>query len=295
MKTPSFTLRLGLTAIVGAVSLTGCWYSSSSYTTLTLAVADTPVDGAQSVVLTFTGVQVQSARGGAPIEVDYATPLQVDILQLQDDNFALLLDNQSVPAGSFLWVRFLVDMSQSSITLSDGSVHPLVLTNAAQDPFKFNTEFTVLSDQQGAFVVDFDLRKSITLVSGNYDFTPYMRFLDPNQTGALEGTVSNTFTIGGVAISDPSCQPAAYAYPGNVTPVDINPTTALQPIQTATLRLSTFSGNYRYGFEYLPPGEYTVALVCAADDDPSKNDVLTFSTPQTGTVVADELTPVDFP
>lgn len=295
MKRGLVTLRLVSMALAGLLSLSGCWLSGSNNTTLTLAVADTPVDGAQSVVLTFTGVQVQSARGGAPIEVDYPTPLQVDILQLQDDNFALLLDNQSVPAGSFLWVRFLVDMSQSSITLSDGSVHPLVLTNAAQDPFKFNTEFTVLSDQQGAFVVDFDLRKSITLVSGNYDFTPYMRFLDPNQTGALEGTVSNTFTIGGVAISDPSCQPAAYAYPGSVTPVDINPTTALQPIQTATVRLSNFSGNYRYAFEYLPPGDYTVALVCAANDDPAASDALTFSTPQTGTVVADELTPVDFP
>lgn len=295
MKRGFVALRLASVALAGLLSLSGCWFSGSDNTTLTLAVADTPVDGAQSVVLAFTGVQVQPARGGAPIEVDYATPLQVDILQLQDDNFALLLDNQSVPAGSFLWVRFLVDMSQSSITLSDGSVHPLVLTNAAQDPFKFNTEFTVLSDQQGVFVVDFDLRKSISLVSGNYDFTPYMRFLDPNQTGALEGSVSNTFTIGGVAISDPSCQPAAYAYPGNVTPVDINPTTTPQPIQTATLRLSAFSGNYHYGFEYLPPGDYTVALVCAANDDPTTNDALTFSPPQTGTVVADELTPVDFP
>lgn len=288
-------LRPAFTALVGLLSLSGCWLSSSDNTTLTLAVADTPVDGAQRVVLTFTGVQVQSARGGAPIEVDYAIPLQVDILQLQDDNFALLLDNQSVPAGSFLWVRFLVDMSQSSITLSDGSVHPLVLTNASQDPFKFNNQFTVLSDQQGAFVVDFDLRKSISLVSGNYEFTPYMRFLDPNQTGALEGSVSNTLTIGGVAISDPSCQPAAYAYPGNVTPVDINPTSTLQPVQTATLVLSSFSGNYHYGFEYLPPGEYTVALVCAAGDDPTTNDALTFTTPQTATVAADQFTLVDFP
>lgn len=287
-------LRLVLTAVVGLLALSGCWLSSSNNTTLTIAIADTPVDGAQSVILTFTGVQVQTA-GGQLIEQDFSTPLQVDVLQLQDDNFALLMDNQGVPAGSFLWVRFLVDMSQSNITLSDGSVHPLVLTNAGTDPFKFNNEFTVMSDQQAAFIVDFDLRKSISLVSGNYDFTPYMRFLDPNQTGALEGSVSSTFTIGGVALSDPSCMPAAYAYPGNVSPVDINPTSALQPVQTATLRLNNFSGNYHYGFEYLPPGDYTVALVCALNDDPTTSDALTFSTPQTATVAADAVTLVDFP
>ncbi|HEV2110791.1 MAG TPA: DUF4382 domain-containing protein [Gammaproteobacteria bacterium] len=294
MKTPSITLRLALTVLVGAVSLTGCWYSSSSYTTLTLAVADTPVDGAQSVTLTFTGVQIQPA-GGAMIEQDYSTPRQVDILQLQDDSFALLLNNLGVSAGSYLWVRPLVDMSRSSITLSDGSVHPLVLTNAAQDPFKITSGFTVASDEQAAFVIDFDLRRSISLVAGNYDFTPYMRFLDANQTSEIEGVVSNTLTIGGVAISDPACQPAAYVYPGNVTPVDINPTSSVQPLQTANVMLDNFSGNYHYGVQYLSPGAYTVALVCAAGDDPTTSDALTFTTPKSATVAADKFTEVDFP
>lgn len=287
-------LRLMLPLGVGLLALSGCWLSSSNDTTLTLAVADTPVDGAQSVVLTFTGVQVQTA-GGQLIQQNYATPLQIDILQLQDDNVALLLNNQGVPAGSFQWVRFLVDMSQSSITLSDGSVHPLVLANAASDPFKFNNQFSVNSGEEAAFVVDFDLRRSISLVSGNYDFTPYMRFIDPNQMGEMEGWVSNTFTIGGVAVSDPSCQPAAYAYAGNVTPVDINPTSKLQPIQTATLRFSNFTGNYHYGFDYLDPGTYTVALVCAAGDNPSTTDTLTFAEPQNAPVTAGLFTEVDFP
>lgn len=286
--------RLVLTALLGLISLTGCWLGSSSDTTLTLAVADTPVDGAQSVVLTFTGVQIQPASG-AMIEVDFSAPLQVDILQLQDDNFALLLDNLGVPAGSYLWVRPIVDMSHSTITLSDGSMHPLVLTNSAQDPFKITQEFTVSSGQEATYVIDFDLRKSITLVSGSYDFKPYMRFLDPNQTGAIEGMVSSTLTIGGVAISDPSCQPAAYIYPGNVTPVDINPASKLQPVQTASVTLDDFNGNFRYGAEYISPGTYTVALVCAAGDDPTKTDTLSFTPPQSATVAADALTPVDFP
>lgn len=294
MKTPSITLRLALTALVGAVSLTGCWYSSSSYTTLTLAVADTPVDGAQSVTLTFTGVQIQPA-GSAMIEQDYPQPLKVDILQLQDDSFALLLNNLGVSAGSYLWVRPLVDISRSSITLSDGSVHPLVLTNAAQDPFKITNGFTIASDEQAAFVIDFDLRRSISLVAGSYDFTPYMRFLDANQTGEIEGAVSNTLTIGGVAISDPACQPAAYIYVGNVTPVDINPTSSVQPMQTANVMLENFSGNYHYGAQYLSAGTYTVALVCAAGDDPTKTDALTFTPSKSATVAADAFTEVDFP
>ena len=115
---------LVLTTLLGLMSLTGCWLGSSNDTTLSIAVADTPVDGAESVVVTFTGIQVQPAAGPA-IVVNYQTPLQIDLLQQQGDDFALLLDNLGVGAGSFTSILMMVDMSQSSITLSDGSLHQI--------------------------------------------------------------------------------------------------------------------------------------------------------------------------
>ncbi|MGE5626375.1 MAG: DUF4382 domain-containing protein [Bacillota bacterium] len=294
MTTACIPRILAGAALFGVLSLGGCWWSNNS-TTLTLALADTPVDGAQSVVITFTGVQVQGASG-APIEYDFAAPQAIDLLQLQDDNFAFLLDGADIPAGHYQWIRMMVDMSQSSITLADGGVHPLVIPSGDQTGLKLVSGFSIASDEQAVFSVDFDLRRSITLASGTYDFMPAMRLVDDSTAGSIEGFMSPTLKIGGVSIADPACQPAAYIYSGlNVTPVDINSTSAVQPYQTADVFLDPVSGNFHYGSDYIPPGNYTVALVCAAGDDPSTADTLSFTAPKNAAVAAYSLTEVDFP
>jgi len=293
MRAPWIMTRLVLVVLLGTAPLGGCWWSDNT-STLSLAVADTPVDGAQSVVLVFTGVQIQGATG-APIEYDFA-PFQVNLLDLQDDNFALLLDGVDVPAGRYQWIRLMADMNQSTITLADGSVHPLVIPSIDQTGLKLVSGFSIGSGEDAVFTVDFDLRKSITLASGTYDFKPAMRLVDVNASGALEGWASNTLSIGGVPIASPTCRPAAYVYVGaNVTPMDIDPAATVQPVQTADVFLDSFSGNFHYGFDYLPPGDYTVALVCAAGDDPSTADSLTFTAAKNAAVAADNLTEVDFP
>ena len=281
-------------SLLGALCLGGCWGSGDS-TSLTLALADTPVDGAQSVVLTFTGVEIQGASG-APLEYDFPTPLSIDILALQDDQFAVLLDGVGIPAGKYQWIRMKVNMGQSAITLADGSVHPLVLTGSDQTGIKLASSFSIASDEQAVLSVDFDLRRSITLVSTTYDFTPAMRLVNDNTAGGIEGFIPPTFTLGGVMISAAACSPAAYIYQGlNVPPVDINPTSAVQPYQTADVFFDPERGQYHYGSDYIPAGNYTVALTCAADDNPSTVDALSFAAPKNAAVTVGNETEVDFP
>ena len=286
-------MRLSLIALPVFLSLGGCYGSSTYPTTLTLAVADTPVDGAESVTLAFTGVQVQPAHG-AVIEYDYPTTQLINLLQLQDDNYHLLLDDLEVPAGVYVSIRMLVDMNQSSITLSDGSVHPLVLQGTDQVGILVLHSFSLTDQEKAGFIVDFDLRKSISLVGGLYDFQPALRFIDGSNIGEIEGTVSSDLALGSMPVSDPACQPAAYIYSGNVTPTDINPTSNVQPVSTATVSLNNVTGEYFYESEYLSPGNYTVAITCAAMDNPATVDVLTFSARQQASVVANEETEVDF-
>lgn len=295
MKTSQSITRLALMALLGLLPLSGCWLSYTNPTTLTLAVADTPVDGAQSVVVAFTGVELQGTSG-TPLQYNYTAPVMVDLLQQQDDNFALLLNYQDIPAGHYRSLRLKVDISQSSITLADGSVHPLVIPPGGdRTGFTVTGAFSLASQDQLGLVVDFDLRKSITLVAGAYDFTPALRLVDANTSGELEGFMSTSFAIGGVAISNPACHPAAYVYAGTgVTPVDIDLGAPGQPVQTADVFLDPMSGMYHYGFEYMPVGRYTVALVCAGSDDPSKADGLTFSTPHNAVVKTQSATEVDF-
>lgn len=286
-------MRLPTLALMGLLALGGCYGSSNSPTTLTLAVADTPVDGAESVTVAFTGVQVQPASGPL-IEYDYPTTRLINLLQLQNDNYDLLLDDLEVPAGNYTSIRMLVDMSRSSITLSDGSVHPLVLQSSDQTGITVASTFNVADQQDTTYIVDFDLRKSISLVGSDYDFQPAIRFLDGGNLGEIGGTVSSSLTLGGTAVTDPACLPAAYVYAGNVTPVDINPSSNVQPVSTATVSLNTLTGQYYYEFDYLPPGNYTVAIACAAMDNPTRVDALGFSPAQQASVVANEETEVDF-
>ncbi|HEV7164637.1 MAG TPA: DUF4382 domain-containing protein [Gammaproteobacteria bacterium] len=295
MKTRHRAILLVLTA-AALLSLNGCgWDSSSNPTVIDLFVADTPVDGADSVVIDFTGVQIQGATG-APVEYDFPTPMSIDVLQHEDDDFNILLDQQGIAHGHYQWIRLMVDMSKSSITLADGSQHPLVILSGDQTGLKLVSGFDVGSGQEVSLTVDFDLRKSITLASGTYDFTPAMRLVDNSQVVSMEGFVSNTFLIGATAVTAPTCDPAAYIYAGsNITPVDINPTSKVQPVATAAVYLDSFTGSYKYAADFLTPGTYTVALVCAAGDDPAKADSLTFAEPQTVTLSTGFFTEVDFP
>jgi hypothetical protein len=288
--------HFALLALFGVAPLSGCWLSYNNPTTLTLAVADTPVDGAESVSVAFTGVQVQGSTG-APLDYNYSVPLQLNLLQFQDDDFALLLDRVNVPAGKYRSIRLKVDISRSSITLADGSVHPLVIPPGGDATgFSVTGGFTIAANEHTAIVVDFDLRKSIALASGAYDFTPSLRLVDINQAGALEGIVAPGLILGGVAISNPTCSPAAYVYSGaNVTPADIDLSSAVGPVQTTDVSFDSVSGNYHYGFDYLPSGNYTVALVCAAGDDPATADSLGFSAHKNAMVAAGNLTRMDFP
>lgn len=289
-------VSLPVVALLGSLSLGGCWWSGSNDTALTLIVADTPVDGAENVTVAFTGVVVQPVGGGAPVQRNFRTPKKVDLLQLQDDNFDVLLDSMSLAAGDYQSIRLKLDMSTSSITLSDGSVHPLVDPNPAQTGYTLDHPFSLAKDQNLALTVDFDLRQSIHLVAGTYQFTPVMRVVDASQAGALEGFVDAGVTIGGVSVTDPACLPAAYIYSGaGVTPADITTGATVQPIETASVRLDPNSGKYSYGNHYLPPGQYTVAIVCAAGDDPAAVDGLTFTPPKSDKVVAGFITEVDFP
>ena len=80
-------------------------------------------------------------------------------------------------------------------------------------------------------------------------------------------------------------------------PVDINPTSKVQPVSTATVFLDDFTGDYKYFADFMLPGTYTVALVCAANDDrprPGYPD-LRFAEPQTAPISTGCFTEVDFP
>lgn len=296
----SLRFRHLVTLLAGALllALAGCNGSSNSSATMNLAVTDTPVDGAQSVVVAFTGVDLMGP--GGQTSFSFASGKTIDILQQQGTNSASLLSGVTIPAGNYQWIRLNIDAANSYIVTSDGAQHPLYIPSGAQTGLKLVSGFTVAQGSLADFVIDFNLRKAITLSnsggSPTYMLTPALRLINNQQVGTISGSAAGTLTIGSTAISATTCNPAVYVYSGSVTTLGgFNATVsgATAPLTSATLTLNSNTGDYDYTIGFVAPGTYTLAVTCAADDI-STATTLTFSASQSADVTANATTTVNF-
>jgi hypothetical protein len=287
--------------VATTLGLVACGGGSASNTgQMKLAVADAPVDGAQAVVVKFTGVEL-TANGGSPVDITFTQPKTIDLLN-QSGTASAVLFNQPIPAGSYGQIRLLVvadgDPSNSYITLSDGTMHGLQVPSGSETGLKLVSGFTVASSGVVDYTIDFDLRQAITCPPGQAPaciLKPTEKLVDNTAVGNIQGVVSNTLVPSG-------CTPGVYLYSGTVTaPEDMNSTAAPgdtnQP-QASKVPVANSPTPYYYQFTFLSPGTYTVALTCqAAQDNPDQADTaVTFNPVKTGiTVTANQTTTVDIP
>ncbi len=300
MRPPIRLLGLFELLTATALGLAACGGGSAGMGQLKMALADAPVDGAQAVVVKFTGIEL-TGNGGNPVDITFTQPKTIDLLNQSGTASAVLFD-QPVPAGSYGQIRLLVvadgDPSNSYITLSDGTMQGLQVPSGSQTGLKLVSGFTVPSGGVADFTIDFDLRKAITCPSGQAPactLKPAMRLVDNTMAGNIQGAVSNTLVPSG-------CTPGVYLYSGTVTaPEDMNstaPTTDTNQPLASKVPVANSQPPYYYQFTLLPPGTYTVAFTCqAAQDNPDQADsAVTFSPVKTGSMVAaNQTTTVDIP
>ncbi|HKT72547.1 MAG TPA: DUF4382 domain-containing protein [Steroidobacteraceae bacterium] len=240
-----------------------------------LSVADAPVDGAQAVVVKFTGVEL-TGNSGSPVTINFDQPKIIDLLNDSGKATAVLFD-QAIPAGKYGQIRLMVvadgDPSNSYITLSDGTMHGLQVPSGSESGYKLVSGFTVPTSGVVDYTIDFDLRKDLTCPTGQAPactLKPADRLIDNTAVGNIRGVVSN-------ALIPDGCTPGVYLYNGTVAaPEDMN---SSGPSSDTNLPISSKAPvadsqpPYYYQFTFLPPGSYTVAFTCqAATDDPDKAD-----------------------
>jgi hypothetical protein len=258
---------------------------------LSLAVTDAAVDDATSVVVTFTGVELQP-KDGTPVSFVFETPRQIDLLALQGGLSAPVLTDVSVPAGEYVWIRLMVASSrnttESFVVLEDASVHPLYVPSGAESGLKLHNGIVIAAGGAADFTVDFDLRKSVHAPQGGnaeYLLRPSLRLVDNLEVGAIAGTVAAGLVPAG-------CTPAVYAYSGTVTPDDMG--SAVPPLTSSPVT-AVADGGYQYRLAFLAAGAYTVAFTCdAALDLPDGDDAVAFGPTASATVVAGQTTAIDF-
>ena len=299
----SHTRQLGFYGLLAATALglAACGGGSTAdMGQMKLAVADAPVDGAQAVVVKFTGVEL-TGNGGNPVTITFPQPKTIDLLTQSGTASAVLFD-QPIPAGKYGQIRLIVvadgDPSNSYMTLSDGTMHGLQVPSGFETGLKLVSGFTVPSGGVVDYTIDFDLRKAITCPTGQAPvctLKPTEKLVDNTTVGNIQGVVDNTLVPNG-------CIPGVYLYSGTVTaPEDMDSTAASsdtnQP-QASKVPVANSQPPYYYQFTFLPPGTYTVAFTCQADlDNPDQADsAVTFNPVKSAiTVAAKQTVTVDIP
>lgn len=282
-------LRFHLCA--AALALAGCGGGSGGGAgTLSLAITDAPVDDASDVVVEISGVEVHGA--GATSSFEFA-PRPVHLLALTGGASEALLDQVTLPAGHYEWLRLKVNAANSYVVTTAGGTFPIRIPSGAQTGLKVVRGFTIPAGGSADFTIDFDLRRSLVDTHGAaYTLKPVLRMVDNVQVGTVKGNV-DLGHYGCAAGGD-----GVYVYTGlNVVPTDINTTLADSgPVLVAPVTGPDAGGDYGYRAAFLTAGDYTVALTCQADmDNPETTEAIAFLDQYNVTVTAAQATIQGFP
>lgn len=266
--------------------------SSSDNGLLSLSLTDAPVDNASSVVVDIAAVTA-IPQNGSPITYTFSQPQQIDLLQLQQGVSTPLINDWSLPPGQYIGLNLFIvtdaTVPDSYIVLNNGNQYPLIPAqpggiNTCGLPCEnstslfIKTPFVIASNENDAYVVDFDARKSVlppsTPGGTQYQLQPEGRMAAILDSGNILGIVPNSLIT-------PGCTPAVYIYSGaNATPADINnnASPATQPLTEAAVILNNNTGGYQFTGAYLPAGNYTLAFTCeAALDNADSADTISFT------------------
>ena len=255
--------------------------SGSGTGQLNLRIGDAPVDGASEVVIVFTGVELHSNSGTTSI--DFAAPRQIDLLAYQNGATVDLLEDETVTAGDYQWMRLKVIAERnrsdgSFILFEDGRQFPLYIPSGSESGLKINRPFRVAAGGITRLVADFDLRKSIIAPPGldpNYLLKPVLRLVDELQVGTIAGQVDlaalATAQLGaGATAAD--CAGGLYLFTGAAIPpddVDGIPDDGNDPLIVQPLAFDGTNTVVPYSLAFVEAGTYTLAATCDFDVDVS--------------------------
>jgi hypothetical protein len=279
--------RILIASLAAAALVNACGGGGSPSTgSVDVGLTDMPVDNADQVVISVSGVAFKPAGSGPELVEDF-TPRSIDLLQFQNGQTAILLQDTPMNAGRYQWLRLIVDTEpnvRDSYIVIDGQECELNVPSGAETGLKMNRPIDVPAGGSLALTVDFDLHKSVHAPPGQasdacttgYVLRPTLRLVNDAEVGAIDGTVS--FEAGVVPLE---CKPNVYLFEGTVTPDDDEVTTAASPdvdslaVVSVDIPDGSTTGTYRAAF--IPAGEYTAAFTC--DEDTDADEALAFVPP----------------
>jgi uncharacterized repeat protein (TIGR01451 family) len=270
---------------------------------LSLSITDAPVIDANiaEVWVRFTEVIIHPADGSGDIVYtveDASDPnnikpyREVELKALVGGKTSLLGDIP-LDAGDYSWVRLVIDPAHTRVVETSGGSYLVKCPSCTQSGFKLNRAFTIDTTGWIDFVIDFDLRKSLTLTQPNkpradfhYILRPTLRILDTQlASSSIQGVVTDQRSEQINPATPDGCW--VYLYAGDIASIvpddicmnpdtNVCPTTDRPQLETP-VTFDNATGDYVYNTGFLQPGLYTIALVCQADDPDIDEDLLFIS------------------
>jgi hypothetical protein len=259
---------------------------------LSVSLMDAPVDGVTAVYVKITSMWIKPQGGGPAVQLPLTNaPMTVNLLELTDDNAAILIDDAVIEPGSYEWLAMDVaaerNVRDSYVMTETGGEEEIEL-RVPSGRVRLVGGFEVPPNESLQLLFDWDMRKGLVYPPGQrqYMLKPAFRMLDVTAYGVLKGTIAAA-TVG--TSLDPAVNNCAsddkadltvgnvvYVFEGDVTPDDVDG--AGDPVATVQAKRNA-AGDYDYR-TLLEPGTYTVVFSCeAGNDDPEADDDITFLKP----------------
>jgi len=303
-----WTCRLLFILAGGMLGFAGCGGSSSggaSTGMLNIGLTDGPVESAAAVYILFTGLEVKPAGGPSEtydISPDACDPVLspadgciINLLDLQGLEYRTLFA-EDMPAGEYQWVRLLVKAEQnvldSYIVFSGETIESppmecsLWIPSGSETGLKIVSGMTVTANGQSNYMLDFDVRKSVTAPPGiadpddplemcvqNYLLKPAIRMVDETESGSIAGTVDATILTDIEACRDAD-QDGIVDSLGVYVVENFDGLAVLDdydgdgdPIAFAVAESNDSGLTYNYEAGFLLAGDYKLGLTCTGDVD----------------------------
>lgn len=285
--------------------------SSTAVGTVSFGLSDAPIDDLSKVVITIDGIELKSKdrddcdddlESNDCAYIDHFTEdggqtdnIQVDLMSLQGSDNQIIVEEIELEAGEYSQLRLSVideDLNYSYVEETTGSIKELKVPS---DGLKLGG-FTVESSGVQVFVLEFDLRKSMTANGRPGEYFRYIlkptgvRVVEVGTAASISGTLDTSLFNGTVPCDskvDPAAGNVVYIYQGQGLVVEnlsdnfdsSDESAPIDAIAPYTSQSVTDDGSY--GIAYLPEGDYTVAFSCEAEDDnPDVYDGIVIPSPE---------------
>jgi hypothetical protein len=246
---------------------------------LSVALMDAPVDDVEEVHVEITRLTLKPEGDGPAFDLAMETsPITVDLLELTEENAAILVDSASIESGDYEWLSMDVNATIDGVTDS----YVVTDTGAWEEIFvpsgrvRLVSGFEVEAGEALMLIFDWDLRKGLVHPPGlgGYILKPAFRVISADSLGRISGTID----LGVVTLADNDCNAdsdtddfdvgnSVYIFEGlDVVPDDVDEEGDVTPLATVDAVLNDDATRYEYS-TIVPFGDYTVALTCQSAND----------------------------